>query len=1125
MGEPFQASISQLSFEKFINTINQDQAKDLVRNINQFMKKFRSRPPDNEIDSREVQEFLTSMEHAFARHPLWAGSTREDLDNAVEGLEKYLMTKLYDRTFGMDPLDRERDAVLSRRLAALAGFVTPAHLEVTEQFQVPLASGEGGHVVAACKELKKMSLFKSPRDKLVQILNCCKIINDFLTSRRAGAGADDFTPALIYVTIKAQPEALASNMAFIERYRYSNRLNGESEYFFVQMQGAVAFLETLSPTSLAGCEADEFISHMLAAGAISEGELSEEQVAAQRRRTAAAAAAGGHVSTAKVLEATAAAPVYGNPMLASRQVQQHQQHPQGLHAGAVYGSGAPPPPPPPPSLQPSAAPYPVPGAPSYYAAGYPPGHAAVVYGQPTQYYTQYTAPGIPYGQQWVAAPAPAAVPPPPPPPPAKPAPPPPAAAPLQQASQFVPLPPKSVSELERDGVRLVIKAEAAGELRAKYPYLYCTKETLTLNDVSQLLVLYKELVLRYETLAQAVENNVVKYFSDLEAYQAGLRTVPPGTTITTSTAGSPQQPPPPPPAPPSQQHHAQQQEPELVSIRNPPPPPPPPAIAVVAVTTTTTAAAAATAINQQQPTSIQAVPQPSSSPAPAPQREPLDLSQYMPSYQLEMEGWPYQAKIQVAAETANADVNATATAATQQAAGAAPFASTGAFIDLLSDYTPPPPPSTSPPPAAEAVVDSLHPQLLQQHQAPSPQPPQPPLQQQQLPLQLSPTASYGGGDDGDDKELTPPSSVRNASAAELSYAAESRSSPPDDGALTAAIRAAVAPDAAPAARYLDVAGVVESTSGDTTSTAGAAVPFSAVDGCSGGADSATGSLPFLEATLSPPPPPLLAVPPALSLTISEAGTETMVALALPPADAPIGPSTCPDQQDQYQWQQHHQSEHLQSLTSRPPPQGADFSMEPLLLDVQESQPASSGLSNERLAPLALVDVSPTAAAAATSSGMEAPKSPRSLATSMAAAAVQEPLPCMITYSDATGITVGTDGDGKGGDSSGAVHETEEERRARVDALLQQFLGGMGGGTVGEEQGQGGAEMPVIPADSAAAVDAVLAIYCIGTAAEGAVTEGVTGTPAVPLTSIEAQADADTDANAGAESLRKKPPTL
>lgn len=49
------------------------------------------------------------------------------------------------------------------------------------------------------------------------------------------AGADDFTPVLIYVTIKAAPEALASNLAFIERYRMASRLVAESSYFFVQM--------------------------------------------------------------------------------------------------------------------------------------------------------------------------------------------------------------------------------------------------------------------------------------------------------------------------------------------------------------------------------------------------------------------------------------------------------------------------------------------------------------------------------------------------------------------------------------------------------------------------------------------------------------------------------------------------------------------------------------------------------------------------------------------------------------------------------------------------------------------------------------------------------------------------
>ena len=51
------------------------------------------------------------------------------------------------------------------------------------------------------------------------------------------SGADDFTPVLIYTVIRAQPEALASNLAFVERYRMVSRLVSESMYFFVQMVG------------------------------------------------------------------------------------------------------------------------------------------------------------------------------------------------------------------------------------------------------------------------------------------------------------------------------------------------------------------------------------------------------------------------------------------------------------------------------------------------------------------------------------------------------------------------------------------------------------------------------------------------------------------------------------------------------------------------------------------------------------------------------------------------------------------------------------------------------------------------------------------------------------------------
>ena len=48
------------------------------------MKNLRKKSLDSESDGQEVQNFLLQMEQAFARHPLWAGASREEIDAAVE---------------------------------------------------------------------------------------------------------------------------------------------------------------------------------------------------------------------------------------------------------------------------------------------------------------------------------------------------------------------------------------------------------------------------------------------------------------------------------------------------------------------------------------------------------------------------------------------------------------------------------------------------------------------------------------------------------------------------------------------------------------------------------------------------------------------------------------------------------------------------------------------------------------------------------------------------------------------------------------------------------------------------------------------------------------------------------
>lgn len=63
---------------------------------------------------------------------------------------------------------------------------------------------------------------------------------------------------------------------------------------------------------------------------------------------------------------------------------------------------------------------------------------------------------------------------------------------------------RTVAELEAEGVGLLVDAEGRGELRGAHRFLYASAGDLTVSDVEALLVSYKELVLRYEALARAV---------------------------------------------------------------------------------------------------------------------------------------------------------------------------------------------------------------------------------------------------------------------------------------------------------------------------------------------------------------------------------------------------------------------------------------------------------------------------------------------------------------------------------------------------------------------------------------------------------------------------------------------
>lgn len=247
--DAFGSSTTPLTWHDFLERMRHPSATDFVKSIKSFIVALSNNDPDPEKDSAAVQEFLAKMEVAFGAHPLWAGCSKEELESAAEGLEKYVMTKLFTRVFASCPEEVNCDEKLSEKMALVQQFIRPENLDIQPAFQ-----NESSWLLAQ-KELQKINMYKAPREKLVCILNCCKVINNLLlnasiASNEHPPGADEFLPVLIYVTLKANPPQLHSNLLYIQRYRCQSRLVSEAAYFFTNMLSAESFISNIDAKSI-----------------------------------------------------------------------------------------------------------------------------------------------------------------------------------------------------------------------------------------------------------------------------------------------------------------------------------------------------------------------------------------------------------------------------------------------------------------------------------------------------------------------------------------------------------------------------------------------------------------------------------------------------------------------------------------------------------------------------------------------------------------------------------------------------------------------------------------------------------------------------------------------------------
>ncbi|KAL5615591.1 hypothetical protein BROUX41_005630 [Berkeleyomyces rouxiae] len=259
-------------FQRFLEQLRHRKADPIARYLKSFLSEFSKKQWMVHEQVKIISDFLAFIGNKMAMCEVWCDVSDAEFDNAREGMEKLVMNRLYSQTFspaippplsanakgrgkrgdrpagagrrGQHQEDVERDEIVTQKIN-IYGWVKLEHLDIP-----PVAESGQRFLKLAQDELLKIRTYRAPRDKIICVLNCCKVIFGLLKHTRSDSSADSFMPLLIYVVLHSNPDHLVSNVQYILRFRNQDKLSGEAGYYLSSLMGVIQFIESMDRTTL-----------------------------------------------------------------------------------------------------------------------------------------------------------------------------------------------------------------------------------------------------------------------------------------------------------------------------------------------------------------------------------------------------------------------------------------------------------------------------------------------------------------------------------------------------------------------------------------------------------------------------------------------------------------------------------------------------------------------------------------------------------------------------------------------------------------------------------------------------------------------------------------------------------
>ncbi|KAI0126056.1 hypothetical protein BJ170DRAFT_685300 [Xylariales sp. AK1849] len=292
-------------FHRFLEQLKNKKADPVARYLKSFLQEFAKRQWMVHEQVKIISDFLAFIANKMAQCEVWREVSDAEFDNAREGMEKLVMNRLYSQTFspaipapqpipgakpkrrggdrpmgpgrrGQHQEDVERDEIIAQKIN-IYGWVREEHLDIS-----PVSDSGKRFLTLAQQELLKIRSYRAPRDKIICVLNCCKVIFGLLKNAKSDTSADSFMPLLIYVVLQCNPDHLVSNVQYILRFRNQEKLGGEAGYYLSSLMGAVQFIENMDRTTLTITD-EEFEKNVEAAvSAIAEKHRHDAEISPQQ---------------------------------------------------------------------------------------------------------------------------------------------------------------------------------------------------------------------------------------------------------------------------------------------------------------------------------------------------------------------------------------------------------------------------------------------------------------------------------------------------------------------------------------------------------------------------------------------------------------------------------------------------------------------------------------------------------------------------------------------------------------------------------------------------------------------------------------------------------------------------